>query len=253
MVYGADFIGSCKGWALTFQIEGVIKAPTDPKIFCNPTWISFKHVNGLEIEGGGSLDGQGASAWDNPQCPTRPSTLKLNFIQNAVVHNVHSINSKGFHFDVFRSNNVKFSHVNITAPGDSPNTDGIHIGYSTNIKVFDSNIGTGDDCISMFSGSQSINISRVTCGPGHGISIGSLGKSPNEVVKDIHVKSCTFVGTQNGARIKTWALSNPGSATAINFEDIIMNNVNNPIIIDQKYCPTSPCSSQLDESLLLSA
>ncbi|MCD9646093.1 hypothetical protein HAX54_035618 [Datura stramonium] len=243
MVYGVNFIGPCKG-SLSFQIQGVIKAPTDPKLFCHDTWISFKGVNFLEINGGGTLDGQGFSAWNKSQCATLPSTLKLSFIQNATVHDIHSINSKMFHFDVFSCNNVMFSHVNIMAPENSPNTDGIHVSASSNIQVFDSNIGTGDDCISIFAGSQIINISGVTCGPGHGISIGSLGRSPNEVVKDIHVKSCTLIATQNGVRIKTFASANVGSATAINFEDIIMNNVRNPVIIDQHYCPTPPCSGQ---------
>lgn len=161
------------------------------------------------------------------------------------MHDIHSINSKMFHIDVYSSNNVTFSHVNIIAPSNSPNTDGIHISTSTNIQVFDTNIGTGDDCISIFSGSQNINISRVNCGPGHGISIGSLGRSQNEVVKDVHVKNCTLIATQNGMRIKTLASSNVGKATSIKFEDIIMNNVKNPIIIDQHYCPEHPCSYQV--------
>lgn len=97
----------------------------------------------------------------------------------------------------------------------------------------------------MINGSQSINISGITCGPGHGISIGSLGKIQNEVVTDVHVKNCTLIATQNGARIKTWAPSESGSATSINFEDIFMDNVRNPIIIDQHYCSSPPCSSQV--------
>ncbi|MCD7459125.1 hypothetical protein HAX54_040164 [Datura stramonium] len=202
------------------------------------------HINGLEIKGHGILDGQGAYAWRKPQCTNLPFTLGFYFINNAIVHDIHSINSKGLHINVFSSNNVKFRHVHITAPGDSPNTDGIHIGYSTNIHILDSDIGTGDDCISMIEGSKSINISGVTCGPGHGISIGSLGKSSNnEIVKDIHVKNCTFIATQNGVRIKTWASMNPGSATTITFEDIIMQKAWNPIFIDQHYCPASPCNS----------
>ncbi|KAK4360264.1 hypothetical protein RND71_019216 [Anisodus tanguticus] len=171
-------------------------------------------------------------------------TLTFDFINNAVVHNIRSINSKGVHFDVFKCNDVRFSHINITAPGDSPNTDGMRIGFSTNIQVLDSNIGTGDDCIAIIAGSKSINVSGVTCGPGHGISIGSLGNTPNPVVKDIHVKSCTLTATQNGVRIKTRAPSNAGIATMITFEDIIMNNVWNPIFIDQHYCAPDDCSTQ---------
>ncbi|XP_059294413.1 exopolygalacturonase-like [Lycium ferocissimum] len=179
--------------------------------------------------------------------PSRCLTLTFDYVENVVVRDIQSNNSKSFHFNVFMCNNVRFSHVNIKAPDDSPNTDRIHIGFSTNIQVLDSNIGTGDDCISMIAGSKSINISGVTCGLGHGISIGSLGNiTANDVVEYIHVKSCTR--TQNGARIKTWAPSNVGSTTTITFEDIIMKKVGNPILIDQYYCPTPPCSGQVLES-----
>ncbi|CAN4122315.1 unnamed protein product [Withania somnifera] len=218
MLHATNFTGTCKGSTLRFQIHGFIKAPKDPKLFCQQSWIR-----------GGTLDGQGAYAWHNPQCATRPSTLVLAFIKNAVVHGIHSINSKEFHFNVFRSTNAIFSHVKIKAPGD---------------RFFDSHIGIGDDCISMIANSKNINISGVTCGPGHGISIGSLGNTPNEVVKDIYVKNCTLIATQNGARIKTWASSNYGSATSISFEDIVMKEVGNPIFIDQHYCPMPPCSRQ---------
>ncbi|CAN4123736.1 unnamed protein product [Withania somnifera] len=244
MVHAAIFSGPCKGSALTFDITGVIKAPTNPKLFCNVSWIYFEHINSLEIKGNGTLDGQGAYAWRKRQCRHLPFTLGFYFINNAIVHGIHSINSKGVHINIFRNNNVTFRHVHITAPGDSPNTDGVRIGYSTNIHILDSNIGTGDDCISMIAGSKSINISGVTCGPGHGISIGSLGNFPHEVVKDIHVKNCTLISTQNGVRIKSWASAHTGSATTITFEDITMNEVGNPIFIDQHYCPRGNCSSK---------
>ncbi|XP_060216933.1 exopolygalacturonase-like [Lycium barbarum] len=110
-----------------------LEEDNDPSLFYNTTWISFQHVNDLEIEEGGNLDGQGPSAWNNPQCATLPSTLKSDFSQNATVHNIQSINNKKYHFNLFNCNNVTFNHLNITAPGDSFNTDDIHIGVSTNI------------------------------------------------------------------------------------------------------------------------
>uniref|UniRef100_J3MJQ2 Polygalacturonase n=1 Tax=Oryza brachyantha TaxID=4533 RepID=J3MJQ2_ORYBR len=51
-------------------------------------------------------------------------------------------------------------------------------------------------------------------------------------------------GTTNGARIKTWQ-GGKGSAKNIVFQNIIMDNVWNPIIIDQNYCDSStPCKQQ---------
>ena len=67
-------------------------------------------------------------------------------------------------------------------------------------------------------------------------SVGSLGKYPNEEdVKGIVWRDCTLNGTTNGARIKTWPGSPPSQASSIIYQDIVMNDVKNPIIIDQKY------------------
>lgn len=87
----------------------------------------------------------------------------------------------------------------------------------------------------------------MVCGPGHGISIGSLGKYENEEdVMGITVKNCTFRNTTDGVRIKTWASSSTADAYNIHYEDIFMDNVRNPIIIDQQYCPIPPCNQQVN-------
>lgn len=40
-------------------------------------------------------------------------------------------------------------------------------------------------------------------------SIGSLGANGGtSIVEDVHVRDCTFKGTKNGARIKTWQVTN---------------------------------------------
>nr|GMD39258.1 exopolygalacturonase-like [Ipomoea batatas] len=249
MVSSVLFTGTCKG-SVTVRIQGIVRAPTNPSLFFGDTWIGFRYIDGLVMEGGGTLDGQGASAWPyndcnkNPHCPKLPASVRFDFVKNAIVHNIHSINSKNIHFNVFACDNVAFTGVTLLAPRDSPNTDGIHIGTSTNIRISRSVIGTGDDCISMVSGSQNIAIENVVCGPGHGISIGSLGRSQNEFVSNIHIKNCSLLDTQNGVRIKTWAPSYPSKVSNIIFEDIVMTNTNNPIFIDQQYCPDSSCTSQ---------
>lgn len=167
-------------------------------------------------------------------------------MRSSRVQNIESINSKSSHFNIFACENMSISRVRISAPSDSPNTDGIHIGSSTNIKIHKSVIGTGDDCVSMVSGSQSIDINNVVCGPGHGISIGSLGRGhEHDYVKGITVRNCTFIGSDNGVRIKTWSPSSYSLASGLVFEDIVMKNSKNPVVIDQQYCPSPHCYLQV--------
>ncbi|KAI3706825.1 hypothetical protein L6452_24817 [Arctium lappa] len=97
----------------------------------------------------------------------------------------------------------------------------------------------GDDCVAINGGTYNINVTRVACGPGHGISIGSLGRdSTFAAVEQIHVQNCNITGTQNGLRIKTVPYGK-GYARGIVYQDIHLKNVENPIIIDQHYCLSS--------------
>ncbi|CAA2979020.1 probable polygalacturonase At3g15720 [Olea europaea subsp. europaea] len=96
--------------------------------------------------------------------------------------------------------------------------------------------GQGDDCIAINGGTSNVNITQVACGPGHGISVGSLGHNgAHDEVQGILVNKCCFNGTRNGARIKTWQ-GGSGFARNISFSDITLIAADNPIIIDQFYC-----------------
>ena len=172
--------------------------------------------------------------------------IRFNYVTNSIVQDITSKDSKFFHINLFECKKLQFQHVTITAPADSPNTDGIHMGSSSQITITNATIGTGDDCISIGDGNQDVTINQVTCGPGHGLSIGSLGKYQNEQpVSGIRVTGATLSNTDNGVRIKTWPSSPSGVASDIHFENIVMNNVANPIVIDQNYCPNSQCSNQV--------
>ena len=130
--------------------------------------------------------------------------LRFDFITNSRITQLTSINSKNAHINVFACKDMKFDQIHIIAPKDSPNTDGIHIGSSSNIEIMDSTIATEDDCVSMSPSSKNINIRNVMCGPSHRISVGSLVGGPNEEdVSGLMVTNCTFIGTQNGLRVKT--------------------------------------------------
>jgi galacturan 1,4-alpha-galacturonidase len=170
--------------------------------------------------------------------------LVLDYINNGTVSGITLVNAKFFHMNVFQCKDMTIKDVTVTAPEDSPNTDGIHIGDSSKITITSTTIGTGDDCISIGPGSSEINITGVTCGPGHGISVGSLGRYKDEKdVTDVNVKDCTLKKTTNGVRIKSYEdAACTVTASKLHYENIAMEDVKNPIIIDMKYCPNKICT-----------
>ncbi|XP_004510181.1 probable polygalacturonase At3g15720 [Cicer arietinum] len=233
-----NFSGPCKA-KINIQLEGKIVAPSKEAWKLDGAyWISIQYLNGLTIDGNGKgeIDGYGSTWWHCESCE-RPKVYVLFFhaCNDLIVRNLGISNSPQSHVSVNMCNRATFSHISINAPATSPNTDGFDISDSTNILIQDSNIKSGDDCIAVNGGSSFINATRVTCGPGHGISVGSLGRNgQHDMVSDVYILNCTFIGTSNGARIKTFE-GGSGYAKRITFDQIILQNVRNPIIIDQNY------------------
>ena len=56
-------------------------------------------------------------------------------------------------------------------------------------------------------------------------------------VQNVTVMKAMFIGTQNGLRIKSWARPSNGFVQRVRFLGAVMQNVQNPIVIDQNYCP----------------
>ncbi|KAE8710667.1 Polygalacturonase [Hibiscus syriacus] len=251
-------LSPCKA-PIKLQLEGNVKAPADPKAFKVPKWVSFLHIENFKLFGGGAFDGQGTTSYKREGyekhdfCSNLPINVRLDFLTNAMVQGITLRDSKQFHANVLGCKNITFEHVTVSAPKDSPNTDGIHIGRSDEVKIIDTDIKTGDDCISIGDGAKNLDITGVTCGPGHGIRIGSLGKFANEEpVEGIKVSKCTLTDTSNGVRIKTWAGEFPGTSSDMHFEDITVKNVSCPVLIDQKYCPWNKCKMDAESNVKLS-
>ncbi|XP_077219600.1 putative polygalacturonase At3g15720 [Tasmannia lanceolata] len=239
------FKGPCKSNNLLVEINGIIVGPRNLSEWecrgdCEGL-IVFNNVEGLSIFGSGMIDGQGSIWWEcrkqqRNACERAPATLVIRDSTNVQLEGLSFVNSPRMHVKIEESTMIYASNLTITAPDESPNTDGIHIQDSQNVSIRDSHIGTGDDCISIGTGSSYINISTIACGPGHGISIGSLGRGGEDAkVEHIHVENVVFIRTSNGARIKTWQ-GGKGYARNIVFEKIYSISVDRPIIIDQYYC-----------------
>lgn len=251
LVKPIKFSGPCKS-AVTMQVSGTIIAPADPRVWDGLNrrqWLRFKEVDDLTVEGGGTFYGSGEQWWaesckikkTNP-CRSAPTAITFELCNNLRMMNLTVENSQQMHIKLRRCVGVVADHLKVLAPGHSPNTDGIHLSASKDVVIRNTIIGTGDDCISIVSDSFNICTENITCGPGHGISIGSLGEgSAKAQVADVMVHGAFLENTTNGLRIKTWQGSS-GFARRITFQNVQMQNVKHPIIIDQYYCDSKkPC------------
>ncbi|XP_022853803.1 polygalacturonase-like [Olea europaea var. sylvestris] len=238
------FSGPCRS-DITVQIAGTLVASDNPSDYSKDGrhWLVFDSVKDLMLEGGGIIHGNGSVWWKNSckideskECKDAPTALTLYKCKNLVVKDLKIQNAQQIHVSFQKCKNVHASNLTISTPEGSPNTDGIHVTKTQNIEISSCTIGTGDDCISIVNGSKNVQATDITCGPGHGISIGSLGYRNSEAyVSDIVVNGAKLSRTKNGVRIKTWP-GGSGSASNIKFQNVEMQNVKNPIIIDQNYC-----------------
>ncbi|CAN8318300.1 unnamed protein product [Cochlearia groenlandica] len=249
LVRNLVFWGPCKN-VITFKIDGTLVAPSNYWSIGNTGyWILFAKVNRILVYGG-TIDAKGSSYWScknkGGNCPQGARSISFSWCNNVLLSGLTSLNSQHIHLTVHRSSNVRMQNLRLRAPSGSPNTDGIIVQSSSGVTISGAAIGTGDDCIALNQGSMNIWIERVNCGPGHGISIGSLGEYANEEgVQNVTITSSVFTRTQNGVRIKSWARPSTGFVRNVVFRNLVMKNVGNPIIIDQNYCPNGKgCPNQ---------
>ncbi|XP_078158870.1 polygalacturonase At1g48100-like isoform X2 [Carex rostrata] len=238
------FVGPCQN-NIIFQVDGVIVAPDEPDswpVNSRRNWLVFYRTDGLTLRGGGLIDGKGEKWWDLPCKPHK--ALRFFSSRNVTVEGLKVQNSPQFHFRFDQCRYVTVSSLHISSPALSPNTDGIHVEATENVLIHNSVISNGDDCVSIGAGSLNVHIENITCGPGHGISIGSLGKQNSRAcVANVTVKNVVIRHSDNGVRIKTWQ-GGSGSVSSVTFDSIHMDTVRNPIIIDQYYCLSKSCQNQ---------
>lgn len=64
-------------------------------------------------------------------------------VKNLIVKDLHIQNAQQIQVSFERCESVEASNLTVTAPGDSPNTDGVHITRTENMQLSDSVIQTG--------------------------------------------------------------------------------------------------------------
>ncbi|KAL9240952.1 hypothetical protein vseg_015117 [Gypsophila vaccaria] len=265
---------------IVFQVDGTIIAPTNPNAWNSGLmwWMDFTKLVGLTIQGKGFIDGSGSVWWkdapfesprddetqmiiplndtmlESPPLPVRsqlsgmpsvkPTAVRFYGSINVTVTGITIQNSPQCHLKFDNCIGVTVYSMSVSSPGDSPNTDGIHLQNSKDVLIHSSKLACGDDCISIQTGCSNVYVHNVNCGPGHGISIGSLGRfNTKACVSNVTVRDVSMQGTMTGVRIKTWQ-GGSGSVQGIMFANIQMSEVQLPIVIDQYYCDKSKCKNE---------
>ncbi|KAL7596819.1 polygalacturonase At1g48100 [Lactuca sativa] len=267
---------------IVFQVDGTIIAPSSFKPYGSGLfqWILFTKLVGLTIQGGGTIDGSGSIWWkstpfDDPlddelkliipingttgkkilhssitdslggiMPSIKPTAVRFYGSFDVTVTGITIQNSPQCHLKFDNCVGVSVYNFKVSSPGDSPNTDGIHLQNSKDVLIHTTDLSCGDDCVSIQTGCSNIYIHNVNCGPGHGISIGSLGKDNTKAcVSNVTVRDVMMTNTMNGVRIKTWQ-GGSGSVKGIMFSNIQVSEVQLPIVIDQFYCDKSTCKNQ---------
>ncbi|XP_028769430.1 polygalacturonase At1g48100-like [Neltuma alba] len=245
---------------LTLQIDGTLMAP--PAISSWPKsslfqWINFKYVHSFTIQGSGTIDGQGSNWWTSSQISPmqkgyysqqipgmKPTVVRFYSSNDVTVRDITIINSPLCHLKFDNSKGIKVNNITISSPENSQNTDGIHLQNSQDAEIQHSNIGSGDDCVSIQTGCSNIHIHHINCGPGHGISIGGLGKDRSAAcVSNIMVNDVSMKNTLYGVRIKTWQ-GGTGMVKNVSFSRVQVEDVKSPIMVDQYYCDKLVCKNQ---------
>ncbi|KAJ0989075.1 hypothetical protein J5N97_007431 [Dioscorea zingiberensis] len=247
---------------IVFQLDGTIIAPTSSKAWSSGLlqWLEFTKLRGITIQGSGTIEGQGNAWWSSSQldddsagkkAQTKPTALRFYGSNNVKVTGIRIQNSPQCHLKFDNCEVLEVSNITISSPGDSPNTDGIHLQNSRHAVIHHSDLGCGDDCISIQTGCSNIMVHDVNCGPGHGISIGGLGKDKTRAcVSNVTVQNIYLKNTMTGVRIKSWQ-GGSGSVQNIRFSNVQVSQVQMPIVIDQYYCDKkASCKNQTSAVVL---
>ncbi|KAL6006746.1 hypothetical protein ACLOJK_032240 [Asimina triloba] len=182
----------------------------------------------------GTVDGQGALWWKkfhgNQLKYTRGYLIEIMHSNQILISNLRLVNSPAWNVHPVYSSNIIVKGITITAPLNSPNTDGInpvsiavivtsdnYISASpdscTNVRIEDCYIVSGDDCVAIKSGwdeygisygmpTKQVIIRRLTCISPTSAVI-ALGSEMSGGIQDVRAEDITAIDSESGVRIKT--------------------------------------------------
>ncbi|EFJ23972.1 hypothetical protein SELMODRAFT_102892 [Selaginella moellendorffii] len=140
-----ELSGPCADY-ITLRVDGTIMARDDLSNWNVDLdgWLVFSGLQLFRLTGYGVIDGRGDFWWAY-SCKIYPfASVLLRRISAVEISYLTLKDSQEFHLSVESCNEVYMTGLQVVAPSDSPNTDGIHIVRSENVYLQDTLIGTGN-------------------------------------------------------------------------------------------------------------
>jgi len=211
-------------------------------------------INGVNIEnavicGEGVIDSQAENGdWyinhRQMNIAWRGHSLFFNRCKNISVIGVYVCNTQSWAIHPYFSNDISFFNVSIKNNPDMPTTDGIDPDCCDGVKIVGCRFDVGDDCIAIKSGTielankynkpcSNIFISNNHMLKGHGGVV--FGSESSGGITNVNVESCLFENTDRGLRIKTRRGRGNKAIDNVLFDNIIMNGVKTPFVINMYY------------------
>jgi polygalacturonase len=176
--------------------------------------VMVAFADGARIIGGGTLDGGGEFFWTNrdKQKNGRPHLVEIYNSTNTEIGGITLKDSPFWTLHPVYSKGVWIHGVNITAPPDSPNTDGIDPDSCEDVLIEGCRISCGDDHIAIKSGidaagrkvgmpSRNITVRGNVHLAGRGISIGSEVSGGVEGIVFSQIQVCRYICVYTGIDI----------------------------------------------------
>lgn len=221
----------------------------------NPLDMFAALLTGMDLEdvqiyGEGLLDGQAQLGdwWQSPKVKRgawRGRLLYLCRCSNVTVQGIRFQNSPAWNLHPHFSSNLQFFSIGVTAPADSPNTDGFDPESCRGVLLAGAHFSLGDDCIALKSGKlymgrtyrtpcEDVEIMHCLMENGHGgVTIGSEMAGG---VKNVRVHDCLMRHTDRGLRIKTRrGRGKDGIIDDITFTNVRMEHVGAPLVVNAMY------------------
>lgn len=178
--------------------------------------IEARDAHDVALTGPGTVDGQGRVWWERHRTgglsAARPRLVSFVGCRGVRVEDVALRDSPFWTLHPLESEDVTIRGVTITAPPDSPNTDGIDIDSSRRVHVADCEIAVGDDALVLKAGkgeegrrragpTEDVVIERCRVGHAHGGLV--IGSEMSGDVRRVRVSGLVLEGSGHGIRIKT--------------------------------------------------